>query len=210
MENVVVKEKESWKMALAKTRFKWKLVTGLVLITIILSALPFFFQHIQSRPGRLIEDPFLHLLGPADVSIPIFAILWSMALFFVLRSIQHPSVFIVSLFGFVFLFLSRMITISLFPLEPTWGLIPLVDPISNSFYGESFITKDLFYSGHTAAVCLFFFSFHRKMDKLIALVCTIAVGILVIVQHVHYTIDVIAAPIFTFICYLLARKIVNW
>ena len=98
MENVVVKEKESWKMALAKTRFKWKLVTGLVLITIILSALPFFFQHIQSRPGRLIEDPFLHLLGPADVSIPIFAILWSMALFFVLRSIQHPSVFIVSLF----------------------------------------------------------------------------------------------------------------
>jgi hypothetical protein len=210
MELIQVHTNLRWSSALQHLSFKRKLVIGVVLVTCILITLPFFFQYIEQRPGSVLNDALLSYLKPRDVSIPIFAMIWSMALLFILRSIQSPSVFLVALWGFIFLFLTRICTISLIALSPPPGLIPLIDPISNRFYGNSFITKDLFYSGHTAAVCLFFFCFQRKIDRWMALVCTIAVGFLVLVQHVHYTIDVIAAPFFTFLCYLLARKIVHW
>jgi hypothetical protein len=32
-------------------------------------------------------------------------------------------------------------------------------------------------------------------------------GFLVLVQHVHYTIDVVSAPVFAYICYWLATKV---
>jgi hypothetical protein len=157
----------------------------------------------------VLKDSVLDVLGPKDVSVPIFAVIWSCTAFFLYRCVQSPMMFMTYMYGFVLLTLSRMITISLVPLNPPDGLIPLIDPISNSFYGKTFITKDLFYSGHTATQCLFFFCFRRKLDRAIALFCSIAVGFLVLVQHVHYTIDVVAAPVFTFICYFIAKKIVN-
>lgn len=186
-----------------------KLYLGLAMVTAILVAFPFFFQYIESREGRLLEDPVLNWLSPRDVSIPIFAMIWSMTILFLVRSIQSPLMFMTFMYGFILLSLSRFVTITLVPLNPPEGLIPLIDPISNSFYGKTFITKDLFYSGHTSAQCLLFLCFRRKLDKAIALFCTIAIGFLVLVQHVHYTVDVIAAPLFTVICFTIAKKIVN-
>jgi hypothetical protein len=40
--------------------------------------------------------------------------------------------------------------------------------------------------------------FTKKGDKLVTLFSSIAIGALVLIQHVHYTIDVVAAPIFTY------------
>ena len=187
-------------------RFRRKLYIGLVANILALAALPFFFQVIEARQGYKLHDVVLNNIPSIDFSIPIFAILWSIPLLFLFRSFKSPVLFIVVLYGYVLLNLTRMITISVFPLETPPGLIPLIDPISNSFYGEKFVTKDLFYSGHTAAICLFFFAFHRKTDKMITLLFTIAIGIMIIFQHVHYTIDVIAAPVFAFICYWAGKR----
>ncbi|HEV7622305.1 MAG TPA: phosphatase PAP2-related protein, partial [Flavisolibacter sp.] len=189
--------------------FKWKLWVGLIAVSIVLAVLPFFFQIIQQRDGIVLSDPLLGYLPSMNVSISIFTIIWSMALFFFIRSYQDPYLFLTYLYSFVLLFLIRYITISMVALDPPSDLVPLVDPLSNMFYGKSFITKDLFFSGHTATQWLFFLCFRRKIDKGIALFSSIAVGFLVMVQHVHYSIDVLAAPVFATICYYISRKIVN-
>ena len=199
----------SWKQALGNKSFRLKLFIGLIFIAAALGCLPFFFQYIQQRQGYILNDFVLRNLKPHDVSIPIFTIIWGMVILFVVRSIQSPLVFITYLYSFAILCLVRMVTIKCVALEPPTGLIDLVDPISNMFYGKSFITKDLFFSGHTATQWLFFLCFRRKIDKWLALFCTIAIGFLVLVQHVHYTIDVLAAPVFGTICFVISKKIVN-
>lgn len=200
----------NWLLAIKNISFRSKLIIGIVLLLIVLIALPVFFQYIEQRQGYNLNDPLLVVLPSANVSIPIFAMIWSMALLFIIRSTNNPQLFITYLFGFLFLCLFRFITLTLVPLNAPNSLIELQDPLSNFFYGKKgFVTKDLFFSGHTATLCLFFFCFQRKWDKVIALLCTIAVGFLVLIQHVHYTIDVIVAPVFTYLSFFMAKKIVN-
>lgn len=198
-----------WMDTLKDETFKIKLYIGIALLLMVFISFPFFFQYIELREGKVLNDLVLNQLSARDVSVPIFTIIWSMTILFFIRSVQSPGLFLTFMYGFILLSLSRFITIYLIPLNPPNELIPLVDPISNSFYGKSYVTKDLFYSGHTATQCLFFLCFRRKLDRLIALFCSIAIGFLVLVQHVHYTIDVIAAPVFAIICVYIAKKIVN-
>lgn len=200
----------NWLLAIKNISFRSKLIIGIILLLIVLAALPFFFQYIERRQGYDISDGLLDALPSFDVSIPIFAFIWSTVLLFIVRSFTDPDLFIVYLFGFLFLCLFRIATLTLVPLNAPNKLIALQDPISNFFYGtQDFITKDLFFSGHTATLCLFFFCFQRKWDKIFAFICTIAVGFLVLIQHVHYTIDVIVAPVFTYLSFFMAKKIVN-
>jgi membrane-associated phospholipid phosphatase len=103
--------------------------------------------------------------------------------------------------------LTRVACIALVPLAPPAGLIPIKDALTGIFYGEAPITKDLFFSGHTSTVMLIFLCLERKTDRLISLVCVIAIMFLLLVQHVHYTIDVVAAPIAVYGCYRLTRYI---
>jgi hypothetical protein len=132
-----------------------------------------------------------------------------MALLTIVRCVQEPQIFLLFLWGFIILSLSRMISIIALPLNPPNELIELIDPISNSFYGSKFITKDLFYSGHTATQFLMFLCLQKKGDKLVTFISTIAIGVLVLIQHVHYTIDVIAAPFFTYVVFIITKRIVQ-
>jgi membrane-associated phospholipid phosphatase len=84
----------------------------------------------------------------------------------------------------------------------------LADPLSNAFYGSKFVTKDLFFSGHTSTLFIMFLCLTGRTDRILALIATVVVGILLLVQHVHYTLDVLCAPPLTWGIYRLVKKVI--
>lgn len=199
--------KEKWMEEWKLTAFRKRLVTVLVILFLVVAINPYFFSYIQQRDGVVLNDRLLNFIPQYDVSIPIFCILWSVVLLAVCRAIQNPRFLIVAGWTCLLLYVSRIISISLVPLNLPKGLIYLHDPITAIFYGKQLITKDLFYSGHTATMFLIFLCLKDRYDKAYALFATVAIAILLLVQHAHYTIDIIAAPFFTYILYRFSKKI---
>jgi hypothetical protein len=202
-------ENISWSKAWQERRFRNKTIIALLLVTIILTLLPTFFAFIEKREGMVLQDYLLDVIPAMDVSIPTFIIIWTVVILVLYRIYQNPTLFLVVAYGFILMCLARILTISLLPLNPPTGIITLQDPIANIAYGGNgiFITKDLFYSGHTGNMFLFFLCLEAKWDKIIALTASFLIGLLVLIQHIHYSIDVFAAFIFTYFIYLGAKKI---
>ena len=205
----LLKEPISWSEAWQLRSFRNKTFVALALVAIILLTLPTFFAFIEKREGMVLQDFVLDTIPAMDVSVPTFVIIWSMVLLVFYRIYQNPRLFLLIAYGFILMCLCRVLTISILPLNPPPGLITLKDPIANIVYGGKgiFITKDLFYSGHTGNMFLFFLCLQAKWDKIIALAASFMVGILVLIQHIHYSIDVISAFIFTYFLYLGAKKV---
>lgn len=200
---------QRWAAYWQEFRFRKLFIGGIFVLIGILSALPHFFQAIEQREGQLLNDWLLTQIPTHDVSIPIFILIWSLALLLISRAIQNPRVCLTFLWSYIIITLTRLITISLVPLNAPLDLIPLVDPISNYFYGASFITKDLFYSGHVSTQFLMFLCLTKRNERILALCSTLAVAILILVQHVHYTLDVLFAPLFTYLIWTLVRKLTS-
>ncbi len=153
----------------------------------------------------MLPDILLQWISPRDVSLPVFLLIWASFLLLFFRLIPDPDLLLLILWGYNLLTVLRMICIGLISLNPPAGLIPLADPLTNLFYGTHYITHDLFFSGHAATVCLIFFCLKRKADKYFTGLASLFIGLFLLIQHVHYTIDVLAAPIITYGVYRCAR-----
>jgi membrane-associated phospholipid phosphatase len=197
----------SWSEAWANNLFKKKVIIGVLLFASILLLLPQFFSKIEARQGIVLNDWLLQRIPSMDFSVVIFILVWSTCLLILIRCIQQPAIFLMTLYFLIIITLSRIITISIVPLNPPNGLIILKDPLTSLTYGGSsiFITKDLFFSGHTANLFMFYLCLQKKRDKLFALFTSLLVGLLVLVQHVHYSIDVIGAFVFTYLLVKYSR-----
>ena len=176
----------------------------MAVFTGILITLPYFFIAIENRNGQVISDFILERIPARNFSIAVFFLIWSSCLLLVLRIFRDPMILLITLWAYNGVTLVRMACIGLISLNPPVGLIPLADPITNQFYGAHYITHDLFFSGHTTTVFLVFLCLKKKWDRMYALSASVLLGLFLLGQHVHYTIDVLAAPVFTYAVYRLA------
>lgn len=200
----------SWREAWTSVNFRNKFIAGWILYIAVLLYYPHFFLAIQMKPGVLIDDFVLASLPSINMSVTIFSFIYITVIVAIYRAAQSPYLFLLYLWAALLLSLSRILTISLVPLEPPVGLVSLVDPILLPFYGPNNITKDLFYSGHTANVFLAYLVLRRKKEKWAALIATIVVAISLLLQHIHYTIDVVLAPLFVYLVFILSKKITGF
>ena len=192
-----------WSAAWKLHSYRGKLLIGLLILAGILISFPFFFNAIEARNGFVFTDIVLRWIPARNVSGAVFFLIWSSCLLLIIRFYRDPIMLLVALWAYNSVTLVRMASIGLISLNPPVGLIPLADPITNQFYGQRYITHDLFFSGHTTTVFLIFLCLKKKTDRIYVLLASMALGILLLVQHVHYTIDVLAAPFFTYAVYQL-------
>lgn len=95
-------------------------------------------------------------------------------------------------------------------LESPVGIILLQDDfLLNTTYANTVLEKDLFFSGHTASVVILFYLVEHKFVSIALLIMIFVIGSMLIIQHVHYTIDVLAAYAFAYISYKSGSKLAD-
>jgi membrane-associated phospholipid phosphatase len=194
--------KNNWISAFAEKKFKIQLVITFMFLSVLLFSLSYFFAFIEARSSYKINDFILNLISPVDLSVYTFLIIYSLAIYTIIIACRQPQLFLRAVQAYTLMLFIRVITIYLIPLEAPDGIIPLQDPfVEKFFYGQARITKDLFFSGHVATVTLLFLVNPNPKLKWIYLVAIILVSVLIIIQHVHYSFDVLAAPLFAWGCW---------
>jgi membrane-associated phospholipid phosphatase len=148
----------------------------------------------------------LALLVPRDLTWLTFSLIYLGLAFGVARLATDPRSLVVALQAYVVMVLFRIAAMWATPLEAPPGMIPLHDPLVRLFGPGKLLTKDLFFSGHTSTLFLLFLAVPGRRSKGLFLFCTAAVGVSVLVQHVHYTVDVLVAPLFAWASFRIAAR----
>ncbi len=202
---------QNWKESLSTSGYATKLITTVAVFVSGALQFPTYFKNIQKRTGTDLNDFVLAHIPFIDVSTHIFAIIYGFLIYMILRVLIKPQLFLLFALTFVIETVFRMTTIYFFPLNPPADLVILHDTFAQILiYGDTEpITKDLFFSGHTATMVMICLFVEGKKEKIASITATFALVTLLLIQHVHYTVDIIGALFFTYISYLIARQIVT-
>lgn len=200
----------TWRKALATPAFFRVLVFGVLAGIGVAIALPHFFAWVQGRQGTEMHDPLLAMWKARDVSNLTFTVLYGALAIIIVSVARSPLRILHGLWAYVFMMLFRMVAMAIFTLEPPPGIIPLIDPLTQNFYpGATPFLKDLFFSGHTATLTLMVFLARKGPLRWFAALCTAAIALFVLVQHVHWTVDVLAALPAAWLAWLLAGALLR-
>lgn len=153
----------------------------------------------EGRSGVTLPDPVLAVIPVLDMSWPIFALLYGTLSFTLVHLARQPRPLLIALQAYALLAVVRVAMMFSIPLEAPPGMIMLVDPFVRLFDdGGGNWAKDLFFSGHTSTTFLCALSVRSFPLKLLGFAACACVASLVLLQHVHYTVDVLVAPFVAF------------
>ena len=199
--------KSIWLPYLLDKSFRTKFIITLFLLAIILFSLAKFLAYNEARPGFSFNDPLLATYHPVDVTWVTFGLIYLGLITALSFLIFNPDRMLLALQSYTLVAALRLITIYFLPLNAPIHIIPLKDPFVEYFGGGETLLRDLFFSGHASTMFLFFLTARSKKLKTVFLICTILIAACVLIQHVHYTIDVVAAPFFAYTSYRISRLI---
>jgi membrane-associated phospholipid phosphatase len=188
---------------------KSEIIFTIVLVALVLFFLPKFLNFVELRDGVILPDPILKLFTPVNLTWLTFALIYVSLISAIIYFSTKPDLLFTALQSYAILIIIRMVVMFVTPFNPPADSIILNDPFVQLFGSGEILTKDLFFSGHTATLFLLYLIADKKYLKFIYLIFTIIVGLAVLLQHVHYTIDVIAAPFFSYTSFRLVKIFKN-
>lgn len=189
-------EKKSWKGLWRSPRTKWGIIFCIISILIIVFYLPSYYGDvIQPKPGLYLNDVVLNLFTPHNWSVLIFTLIYISIAQTIFSIVRYPSLVLLGLATYFAVSLIRMWTMYMVTLETPVDMILLIDPISSIFYPTGTFAKDMFFSGHLSTMTVLVLVEPKKWAKWVKACFTLVIGILLAWQHVHYTIDLVVAPL---------------
>lgn len=206
--NFLINIVSSWKTWWSVKEFRVQLIVTILAFAAVLHYSCLFISIWEARIGMVIHDPVLNMLSPKNFSVPIFFIVHSSIIITFILLLDEPNVLVKAFQAYSLALFLRTVSIYFVPLEAPHGMIFLEDPITASFLNSiNVVTKDLFFSGHISAMFVFIYFSTHKFWKSYLMCITPILAVLILWQHVHYTLDIIAAPFFTYICCKLVEKL---
>lgn len=193
---------ESWREYLSDRTQKYYFFVSFLICFMLSITSAKLIAYNSTAPGHLLYDPIMAIFTPRDWSKLIFFLEYFAVIVMIFHVSDRPAYFVKCLWGVATLQVIRSIFVFTIPLAPPTDMVFLVDPFTQFFFGEDVkVTNDLFFSGHVSLLAMFYFIADNKYFKWLLLAITLAVGTLIVWQHVHYSYDVLFAPVAAFVIY---------
>ena len=195
----------NWKSFFKIKRNRNEFILTVILLAVLMISFSQFLQFIEKRNGVVLPDPLLNIFSPIDLTWLTFSLIYLSLILFLFSVAKEPDKLLIAMQAYGLMVIFRTIAMYLVPLEPPETMLLLNDPFVQLFGKGEILTKDLFFSGHTATLFLLFLLTEKKTLKFIFLISTFIVGISVLLQHVHYSIDVFVAPFVAYGSYRIIK-----
>jgi len=185
--------RKEWKEFIKSPTRVVLLVFSFALMVFMLHLTANFICQIEFRQGFSFDDPLLSLFKPVDLTWLIFTVLYLSIFFVFFQLLAKPGKLLLGFLSYSLLLCFRIIAMFLLPLDPPKSIILLKDPLIEYFGTDVTLTRDLFFSGHTSLMVLLFLLVEGKLAKIFLLCGIFVVGLGVMLQNVHYSVDVLVA-----------------
>jgi hypothetical protein len=197
----------NWKSFFSNKRNRAEFIITLIILTALMIYFSQFLQFVEQREGVVLSDPILKAFNPFDLTWLTFLLIYLSLILFIVTSFNKPDKLMIAFQAYGLMVIFRIIAMYLTPLAAPETSLMLNDPFVQLFGKGQILTKDLFFSGHTGTLFLLFLLAENKTLKIIFLIVTLTVGTAVLLQHVHYSIDVFVAPFFAYGSYKIIKNL---
>lgn len=197
--NLFQKHKECW----FRKGFRLSLIFGLFLILTSFVVNNYAQIFASSHANNSESDILLDNLPTVDVHLIYSegAILFIIGLFIILLAEPKYIPFVLKSIAVFIIFRSFFMVLTHLAPPAAQIYIDPTDYIQRLSHGD-----DLFFSGHTGLPFLLAIIFwHKKYLKWLFLICTLIGGTIVILGHIHYSIDVFSALFISFGIFHIAK-----
>lgn len=187
----------AWRTYLKHPKNRSLFIVTVLALVFTLVSYGSFLTAIEKRSGVHFTDPLHTATSAIDCTWPIFVILYCTIIATIVLLRKQPDYLMRGIRAYTLLIGLRMLCMWLLPLDPPNGMIPLSDPFAHVFAsgeGGAVLSRDLFFSGHTSLLVLLALIIPFRKTRWLFLSGASIVAIMLVLMRVHYTVDVVVAP----------------